>query len=215
MTQLTLQELIDALAAAPNPDLCVADGFSDGWSYRGFYEHIAFRPSIQASIRSMLSAARSALNVRYSGYKGGSYLMTAETPCWKAERDSGEGVEITKEWLDAAIAGATHRTREAWLIEVNTDLTEGKGHNVPLALCSIEATANRMARGRNVQGSAGNVSPVKLIAIGGRWYGPVDILEPSAEDVTVQKATDASRAVVARAKAAGLNDADIEALRRA
>jgi len=213
MTQLTLQELIDYLSAAPQ-GVYAPDGFSTGYSYRGIYDDVAFAPATNVSVSEMLAAARAALNTQFPGYKGGTYTMTADTLCWIADRDSGDGLPITREWLDAMIRSAGYETRDAWLVESNTDLTEGRGERFPLAVCRLEATANRMAKGRYVQGSDAPVSPVKLLRVDGRWYGPVDVVQPCAEDEAVQMVMNERRKAINKAKAAGLTEADIEALRR-
>ena len=44
-----------------------------------------------------------------------------------------------------------------WGVYVNSDLTEGRGFERIKHLCEEEATARRLARGANVQGSDGVV----------------------------------------------------------
>jgi hypothetical protein len=66
-----------------------------------------------------------------------------------------------------------------------------------------------------VQGSDGPVRELKLLKIDGRWYAPSEsiyVVEPTREDVTAQKAIDARRAAMEKAKAAGLTDVDLLAL---
>lgn len=107
-------------------------------------------------------------------------------------------------------------TRTVYVAHTNTDCTEGRGRDVPIAVCRMESTARRIARGRYVQGSDGPVHPVNMVEINGRWFLPancVDIIEPSAGDVAAQEKLDERGAAVAKAKAAGLTDDDIRALR--
>ena len=106
-------------------------------------------------------------------------------------------------------------TKTVWVAYTNTDCTEGRGHDVPIAVCAAEATAIRLARKQYVQGSDGPVRSMELVNIDGKWYAPsaaIDIVSPSREDVAAQAAIDAKREAVAKAKAAGLTDADLMAL---
>ena len=106
-------------------------------------------------------------------------------------------------------------TKTVWVAYTNTDCTEGRGHDVPIAVCAAEATAIRLARKQYVQGSDGPVRSMELVNIDGKWYAPsaaINVIAPSREDVTAQAAIDAKREAVAKAKAAGLTDADLMAL---
>ena len=105
--------------------------------------------------------------------------------------------------------------RTVWVAYTNTDCTEGRGHDVPIAVCATEATALRLARGRYVQGSNGPVRTMELVKIDGKWYAPssaIAVVEPTREDIAAQVTIDARREAVAKAKAAGLTDADLAAL---
>jgi len=105
--------------------------------------------------------------------------------------------------------------RTVWVAYTNTDCTEGRGHDVPIAVCAAEATALRLARKRYVQGSDGPVRTMELVEIDGKWYVPsnaIAVLEPTREDIAAQAAIDARRAAVEKAKAAGLTDADLLAI---
>lgn len=105
--------------------------------------------------------------------------------------------------------------RTVWVVYTNTDRTEGRGHDVPIAVCAAEATALRLARKQYVQGSDGPVRTMELVKIDGKWYAPsaaINVVEASREDVAAQAAIDARRAAVEKAKAAGLSDADLLAL---
>lgn len=106
-------------------------------------------------------------------------------------------------------------TRTVWVAYTNTDCTEGRGHDVPIAVCAVESTALRLARHRYVQGSDGPVRPVELVKINGQWYAPgaaINVIDPSSEDAAAQDAIDAKRNAIAKAKAAGLTDDDLLAL---
>lgn len=102
-----------------------------------------------------------------------------------------------------------------WVAYTNTDCTEGRGRDVPIAFCAAESTAIRLARKRYVQGSDGPVRTMELVKIDGKWYAPsaaIDVVAPTREDVVAQTAIDAKRAAMEKAKAAGLTDADLLAL---
>lgn len=105
--------------------------------------------------------------------------------------------------------------RTVWVVYTNTDCTEGRGHDVPIAVCSTEATALRLARKQYVQGGDGPVRTMELVKIDGKWYAPsaaISVVEPTREDIAAQAAIDAKREAVAKAMAAGLTDADLAAL---
>lgn len=73
--------------------------------------------------------------------------------------------------------------KTVWVAYTNTDCTEGRGYDIPIAVCELEVTARRLARGRHVQGSDGPVRPV-----------------------------DAKREALEKARAAGLTEGDLSAL---
>jgi len=105
--------------------------------------------------------------------------------------------------------------RTVWVAYTNTDCTEGRGRDVPIAVCAAEVTAIRLARKKYVQGSDGPVRTLELVQIDGKWYAPsaaIDVVEPTREDAAAQTAIDAKRAAMEKAKAAGLTDADLLAL---
>lgn len=106
-------------------------------------------------------------------------------------------------------------TRTVWVAYTNTDCMEGRGHDVPIAVCAAEATATRLARKQYVQGTDGPVRALEMVKIDGNWYAPgsaVNVVAPTREDVAAQAALDAKHEAVAKAKAAGLTDADLLAL---
>lgn len=107
-------------------------------------------------------------------------------------------------------------TRTVYVAYTNTDCTEGRGYDVPIAVCALEITAMRLARKQYVQGSDGPVRKMELVKIDGKWYAPssaINVIEPTREDEAAQKQLDAKRAIVEKAKAAGLTDDEIKALR--
>ncbi len=110
--------------------------------------------------------------------------------------------------------------RDAWVVYTNTDLTEGRGYDYPMAICSIEATANRLARGAYIQGT---MAPIKKITImqniWGEWVGPIHLIEATKEDLHIQKCIDEEnkiirekQAILEKAKRLGLTDEEIKTL---
>ena len=73
-----LQDLIELLETY-DPKTVVKEGFSNPHSYRGYYDELAFEPTPNVSIGSMLKAAKSADGATYTGYKGGEYTMGSWT----------------------------------------------------------------------------------------------------------------------------------------
>ena len=81
---MTLGELIERLEALPE-DMLLAEGFGIPDSYRGTYSELAFAPCANVRVYEMLKHAKSAVGATFTGYKGGEYLMTLDTPCHIAE----------------------------------------------------------------------------------------------------------------------------------
>jgi hypothetical protein len=107
-------------------------------------------------------------------------------------------------------------TRTVYVAYTNTDCTEGRGHDVPIAVCAAETTALRLARRQYVQGLDGPVRKMELVKIDGKWYAPssaINVIEPTKEDRDVQNQLDKKCAIIEKAKTAGLSDDDIKALR--
>lgn len=104
---------------------------------------------------------------------------------------------------------------------VNTDLTEGKGYNIPFAVCRLKTTAIRLGKGKNVQGSDAIVKPVELIEITENnvadWYGPkkdcFHIHLPTHEDKIQDIQNQIQEKVVQKARKSGLTEEDIEILK--
>ncbi|MFK0939836.1 hypothetical protein ACIUXF_07545 [Pseudomonas aeruginosa] len=110
-------------------------------------------------------------------------------------------------------------TQPVWIAWANTDLTEGRGHLEPLCVCSSEATALRLAKGKDVQGSDARVSQHEAIWHRNHWCAPVVIIKPSQLDLEVDAKREAARAAdkrraeaLERARQAGLSEEDIAVL---
>ncbi|NJM13726.1 MAG: hypothetical protein HC889_19400 [Synechococcaceae cyanobacterium SM1_2_3] len=115
-------------------------------------------------------------------------------------------------------------SRTLYAAITNTDGTEGRGYEYPIAVCESPITASRLGKGRYVQGDDCRVMPLQMIKIEGKWYveiAAILIIRPSDDDLAEQaeierkEAAKAARnAAIAKARAAGLSDSDIEALMR-
>lgn len=78
--------------------------------------------------------------------------------------------------------------KKLFAVEVNTDLTEGRGYQYSLCFCEKETTAIRMSKGRDVQGCDGRVSHVQTYMIDGVWYAPRPLVySPTAADEQEEK----------------------------
>lgn len=118
--QLTLGEFIAALEkASPEAevlhDFCSQRPGSFG-SYRGYYEQLALAFSENSGLvkaKDLLESARACIGRHFTGWKGGDYVMDADTPLWVANAGHtgwaivGVRVESEGEWayIEAARVG--------------------------------------------------------------------------------------------------------------
>lgn len=115
------------------------------------------------------------------------------------------------------MSGQIEDTSPIWVAFTNTDCTEGRGREIPLAVCALETTALRLGKGQYVQGTNCPVKALQKVKIGGNWYVPSEavlIRQPTHEDIDTQTKLDDSKLAIAKAKAnaAGLTDADRDAI---
>lgn len=106
-----------------------------------------------------------------------------------------------------------------YVVWTNTDLTEGRGHQIPISYALSPTTAKRLASRRGVMGCDANVVPFDAILHNGRWCAPVVIERPSDADIAEDKriaaanaAREAKIAAIERARALGVTDEDLKAL---
>lgn len=103
-----------------------------------------------------------------------------------------------------------------WAVYTNSDLTEGRGRHYVKHFCRTEATAKRLAKREYVQGSDCPVEPVKVLFIDGKHVLPanlINVIEPTEEDVAANRRIAAHKEAVDKAKALGLSEDDIKAIR--
>ena len=72
--------------------------------------------------------------------------------------------------------------KDVFVVWRNTDLTEGRGTLIPVAVCLTESTAVRLAWRVDVQGANGPVKKQRAFKFDGLWYAPAQIIYPTMED---------------------------------
>jgi len=105
-------------------------------------------------------------------------------------------------------------TKTVWVVWQNTDLTEGRGRQVPIAVCGGRYTAMRLAKNNGVQGCDADVSSFEAILHKGAWCAPVQIIPPNKADVAKERAAAELQAVIDRAQALGLSKEDLQVIAR-
>ena len=79
---VTLGEMISLLGQA-DPDAKI--GLTDPHSYRGYYADLALEPTLELiSVKQLIAQLNLVLDKTLEGYKGGDFLMSADTPVWVA-----------------------------------------------------------------------------------------------------------------------------------
>ena len=92
---MTLDDLIAALETADLTQVCPV-GFTNPHSYRGYYDELAFAPASNITVGEMLTAARSARDHWFTGWKGGDFQMTGDTDCWLSLEGSASGETLSE-----------------------------------------------------------------------------------------------------------------------
>ena len=115
--------------------------------------------------------------------------------------------------------------KNVFVVISNTDLTEGRGQEYAKHICTLQATANRLAIGQYVMGTDCKVVTGKTFAlyddetlIG--WFGPCGKIEQGTdvdiynEKLLKEDAIKAQKknAALEKARKAGLSEDDIKAL---
>lgn len=94
---LTLGKLIEKLKAMDGTLRVVCSDNQDeapgrAMSYRGYYSDLSFSPTAAPiTVQQLLAECEAALGVEFTGYKGGEFLMGADTPLWVAHYGSVPG----------------------------------------------------------------------------------------------------------------------------
>ena len=102
-----------------------------------------------------------------------------------------------------------------YVVFTNTDLTEGRGIQVPVAWSRNKYTAQRLAKGQGVMGSNAEVKSVDTYDVLGVEYIPlacVHVKYPSKQDEDLQKQEEERNNTIAKMKALGVTDEMLQGL---
>jgi len=103
-------------------------------------------------------------------------------------------------------------TKTIYVVWTNTDLTEGRGRQVPIAYAESVSTAARLAKKRGVMGSDADYGKFEAVKHDGHWCAPVTIERPSDDDKARDETNARKAAALEKARQLGLTDDDLEAL---
>jgi hypothetical protein len=85
---LTLGGLVEALKGAEADAIVrfdVGGSPTSPHSYRGYYDDLSFEAAAEpVTVERLLVGAENCIGRTFEGYKGGDFLMDAETPLWLA-----------------------------------------------------------------------------------------------------------------------------------
>ena len=105
-------------------------------------------------------------------------------------------------------------TMDVYVAYTNTDLTEGRGEEIPMAVCMSRSTAARLGKRQGVMGT--NCSVHKQLAVrlahSSTWLVPWVIHKPNPDDIAQDQKFIKLEAVIEKAKAAGLTEEEIKLL---
>lgn len=136
-----------------------------------------------------------------------------------------ENTELKSRMTNLQLEGHLVVREGGGLVVISVKAHGNNGTRAFSSLCRIEATAQRLSIGSNGNRSNGNIVEVPIFELpeklsktgyfkGHRWvYGPTLLEQTSTADQQKQNVIDAGRKAEAKARAAGLSDDDINALR--
>jgi len=109
--------------------------------------------------------------------------------------------------------------RKVWVVTTNTDCTEGRGTEYVKAVCELEATARRLAKGGYIQGTDCPITTKTMLFHEGEWYAPAVLTRPTADDEKEEIKLKARRelqkerqAIIQKARDLGLTDGELTIL---
>lgn len=115
--------------------------------------------------------------------------------------------------LEAAFAAFEVKDHvDVYVVYSNRDLTEGRGEEYPMAVCTHKSTAMRLGKNGYVQGSDCPIEKRRAVKVGGLAFFPasaVHIHHPTAEDLNLEKRWATREAVLKKLRDAGLTEQDI------
>ena len=101
---------------------------------------------------------------------------------------------------------------KVYVVYTNSDCTEGRGYDIPIAVCKIRATAVMVAKGQYVQGMDGPIAEIEVVEVNGKKYLPLSVVpihQPTKDQEKAQVIYDKQQAAMARLLAAGATKEDI------
>jgi hypothetical protein len=126
---------------------------------------------------------------------------------------SEEDNKLIKRALDKLESVVISEYKDVWVAWTNTNLTDGYGRSVPLVICEMKPTAERLGKGKSVQGSDCRVEKVTAVRVDGQWMSCVDIKVPSKDDKTENDKGILMQKAEARAIELGLTPEEIMAIK--
>lgn len=106
------------------------------------------------------------------------------------------------------------KTKKVWVAWTNTDRTEGRGRQIPVAVCETKITADRLGENSGVQGSNCMVTEETAVCIDNRWLVPGDIIKPTKADSEKQKRVKEYNRVLEKAIDSGITSEEVRVLKR-
>lgn len=94
---MTLGEMVAFMREAVESGASFSNGFCCPHSFAGDFSSVAFAPSDTTDAQAMLECAESAMNQTFTGFEGGQFTMSEDTPVWMAEEGECEGVRMSFE----------------------------------------------------------------------------------------------------------------------
>lgn len=115
------------------------------------------------------------------------------------------------------------KCEKVYVVYNNTDLTEGRGGEYVYAIAETEVTAERVAKGKGVQGTDCRIIEFETVLFDDTRYLPIRVIPfhlPTIEDINKQKERDEKlrakkkfEIVLQKAKDLGLTDEEIAILK--
>jgi hypothetical protein len=106
-------------------------------------------------------------------------------------------------------------SRVLYVVTTNTDLTEGRGSQYPIAYSFNDFTAQRLAHKKGVMGSDAHISAVKTTIVDGLEMVSINhlnITHPTEQDKINSNKRDEKLFITEKARRLGLTDEEIKKL---
>ena len=126
---------------------------------------------------------------------------------------SDEDIRIIQLAMNALQDAIVTETKNVWIAWTNTNLTDGYGTRIPLAVCECKATADRLGRGKHVQGTDCPTEKDIAVRVDGCWMSKINLIEPTDEDKKKQEKEDVARKAENKALELGLTPEDIMSIK--